>query len=102
NNLSPPPLPAPTGSVVHVSTLSQLQAAVSNLASNQTILIDPGTYNLTDTLYLPQGISNVAIRGTTGNSNDVVIRGKGMSGSILFGFWIGNVQTVTFEMPWGR
>jgi chitodextrinase len=96
NNLTPPPLPAPTGAVVHVSTAAQLQSAVANLRSGQTILIDPGTYNVTDTLWLPQGVSNVAIRGTSGKASDVVIQGAGMSGPIGFGFWTGNVQNVTF------
>src|SRR5207245_4710778 len=49
NNANPPSLPAATGNVVHVSTLSQLQSAIANLQSGQTVLIDPGTYNLTDT-----------------------------------------------------
>src|SRR5262249_31669320 len=31
NNLSVPPLPAPTGTVINVSTVSQLQSAVANL-----------------------------------------------------------------------
>jgi hypothetical protein len=96
NNVNPPPLPAPTGPVVHVSNVTALAAAVSNLQSGQTILIDPGTYTVTDTLYLPQGISNVAVRGTSGKASDVVIQGPGMSGSILFGFWTGNVSGVTF------
>jgi PKD repeat protein len=95
NNTSPPPLPAPTGTVIHVSTTTQLQAAVAALASGETILIDPGTYNLTDTLWVPQGINNIAIRGATNNRDDVVISGNGMSGSILYGIWVGNVQTFT-------
>src|SRR5262249_40656265 len=95
-NLNPPPLPAPTGQVIHVSTASQLQSAVANLKTGQTILIDPGTYNVTDTLWIPQGISNVAVRGASGKASDVVIQGKGMSGSILFGFWVGNTQNITF------
>jgi PKD repeat protein len=114
NNLNVPPLPAPAGNVVNVSTVSQLQAAVANLQSGQTIMIAAGTYNLTGTLYVPQGISNVAIRGATGNANDVVIQGdavidasppysgsaiwgpgSGISGTIPFGIWVGNVQGVT-------
>ncbi len=42
-----PPLPPPTGTVVNVSTVSQLQNAVAAIASNTTIVIAAGTYNLT-------------------------------------------------------
>jgi hypothetical protein len=96
NDLAPPALPAPTGPVVTVSTAAQLASAVAHLSSGQTILINPGTYALADTLYLPQNLSNVAIRGATGNSADVVIQGAGMSGNVLFGFWAGAVQGMTF------
>ncbi len=58
-------------------------------------LIDPGTYNLTGTLFLPQGLTNVSIRGASGNVNDVVIKGGGMAGAITFGIWAGNVQGLT-------
>jgi hypothetical protein len=114
NNVNVPPLPAPTGSVVNVATESQLQAAVSNLQSGQTILISPGAYNLTGTLYVPQSLNNISIRGSTGKASDVVIGGdavldesapysgaaiwgpgSGISGSIQFGIWLGNVQGVT-------
>jgi PKD repeat protein len=114
NNQSPPPLPPPTGSVVYVSTVNQLQNAVSALQSGQTIMINPGTYNLTGTLYVPQGLTNIAIRGASGKASDVVIKGdavldatapytgsaiwgsgSGISGTIQFGIWLGNVQGVT-------
>ncbi len=74
-----PPLPSPSGTVVSVSTVGQLQNAVAALASNSTVLIAPGTYALTQTLRIRGGISNVALRGATGNRSDVVIRGGGMA-----------------------
>lgn len=114
NNLNPPLLPGPTGTIINVSTVSQLQNAVANLQSGQTILIAPGTYNLGHTLVVPQGLQNIAIRGATAKASDVVIKGdavfdtsapytgsaiwgagSGISGSILFGIWLGNVQGVT-------
>src|SRR5689334_20020110 len=45
-----PPLPAPTGRVVPVSSEPGLQAAMRDLTSDTTILIAPGTYVLTRTL----------------------------------------------------
>jgi hypothetical protein len=114
NNSNPPALPTPSGTVMNVSTVAQLQSAVANLQSGQTIMIAAGTYNLTGTLYVPQNLTNIAIRGATGNASDVVIKGdavinasapysgsaiwgsgSGISGSIQFGIWLGNVQGVT-------
>jgi len=95
-----PPLPAPAGAVVNVSTVAQLQNAVAAIASNTTIMIAPGTYPLTSTLYVNGTFTNVAIRGATGNHDDVVIVGKGMNaasdGGVPFGIWVGgDVHAVT-------
>jgi PKD repeat protein len=114
NNGNPPPLSPPTGTVINVSTVSGLQSAVANLQSGQTILVAPGTYQLTGTLYFPQNLTNIAIRGASGKAGDVVIQGdavlsptapysgsavwgagSGISGTIPFGVWFGNVQGVT-------
>ena len=95
-----PPLPAPTGTVVHVSTEPQLQAAVRNLVSNTTILIAAGTYRLTGTLHIGnRPLVNVALRGATGRRDDVVLVGPGMRnpsyGAAPNGIWTGNgVQSV--------
>ena len=96
----PAPLPPPAGTVVRVATVTQLQNAVAAIASNTTILIAPGTYNLTTTLYINGTFTNVGIRGDTGNRNDVVLVGKGMNassdGGVPFGIWVGgNVRGVT-------
>jgi hypothetical protein len=77
----PPPAPAlapPAGNVVNVATVSQLQNAVAALSSNTTVLIAPGTYRLTQPLRIRNGVSNVALRGATGNRDDVVLLGSGM------------------------
>ena len=93
----PAPLPAPTGTIVNVSTVAQLQNAVASIASNTTILIAPGTYNLTGTLYINGTFTNVGIRGATGNRDAVVLVGKGMSaagdGGVPFGIWVGGHVT---------
>jgi hypothetical protein len=94
-----PGLPAPAGTIVTVSSEPQLQAAVAQLQSNTTILIAPGSYTLTSTLYVNGTFSNIAIRGSSGNADDVVLRGPGMTnaayGNVPFGIWTGgNVQNV--------
>ena len=72
-----PPLPEPTGDVVRVSTVSELNSAVSNLKSGRTIVVEPGDYQLARALVF-DGVDSVALRGATGNRNDVILRGKGM------------------------
>ncbi|MGF1580087.1 MAG: Ig-like domain-containing protein [Gemmataceae bacterium] len=86
-----------TNNVIRVTDVAQLQSAISNLKSGQTIVLAKGTYDLTDTLWLPQNINNVTIKGETGDHDDVILRGKGMSGTIRFGFWANNVDGVTFS-----
>jgi hypothetical protein len=87
--------------VVYVSTTAALQNAVSSAQSNETIVIEPGTYNLTQPLILGQGagttpLTNVTIRGATDNYDDVVVRGAGMDNpSVGYGFYLRNVQNVT-------
>ncbi len=92
-----PTLPPPTGTVVNVSTAAQLKSAVSALSSNTTIVVAPGTYTLTDALYINGTFTNVGIRGATNNRDDVVLAGPGMTvSSVPFGIWVGgNVQGVT-------
>jgi hypothetical protein len=94
---SAPPLPAPTGTVIDVSTVAQLQAAVANIQSNTTIRLAPGTYVLTSTLYINRNVSDIAIRGASNNRNDVVLKGPGMAnasyGSVPHGIWTGGGVT---------
>jgi hypothetical protein len=73
-----PALPPPAGLTVSVSTAAQLQAAVNNLASNTTILIADGVYDLTNTLNI-RAVDNITLRGLSGDRDAVVLRGRGMS-----------------------
>ncbi len=96
----PPPLPAPTGTVVNVTTETELQSAVASLTSGTTILIAPGTYQLTRTLTVRGPLADVTIRGRTDGRDDVVLRGPGMTnpnyGAVEFGIWVGgDVQRLT-------
>ena len=71
-------LPPATGTVVNVDTVDELQSTVASLNSNTTILIADGVYTLTNTLNV-RGVSNVALRGLSGNRDAVVLRGPGMN-----------------------
>ena len=56
-----PPLAPASGSIVDVSTVSQLKKAVDTATSGDTILIADGTYNL-EGVYLWVDTPNVSIR----------------------------------------
>jgi hypothetical protein len=96
-----PQLPPPPANAVHVDTVAELENAVANLQSGQTVVVAPGTYQLTRTLFIGKNspVQNVTIRGATNNFNDVVIRGLGMDGpfnsSLALGISVYNAQDVT-------
>jgi hypothetical protein len=74
------PLPPPSGTVIPVDTVPELQDAVANLASNTTILVADGSYDLINTLNF-RHVNNVALRSASGDRDAVILRGKGMSNS---------------------
>jgi hypothetical protein len=95
--INPPALPPPTGTVVTVSTVAQLQSAVAAIQSNTTIVLAPGQYMLTGALYINGSFSNLTIRGATNNRDDVVLAGRGAgNSSVPYGIWVGgNVRGIT-------
>jgi hypothetical protein len=78
SSITCPPLPPPTGTIVNVDTVAELQDAVVNLTSGTTILVADGTYDLTNTLNI-RHVDNVAIRSASGDRDAVILRGRGMS-----------------------
>src|SRR5689334_9270441 len=106
-----PPLPPPSGRVITVSDMAGLLAAlnmqgrperVQLLTSDTTIVLQPGLYQLRTPLRIGldrsagRPISNITIRGATGNRDDVVIKGGGMDGDLgQVGFQVLNAQDVT-------
>jgi hypothetical protein len=63
---------------------------VASLSSNTTIVVAPGTYVLRDAIYVNGTFTNVGIRGATGNADDVVLAGPGMTNaSVPHGIWVG-------------
>ena len=61
----------------HVYNISDLNTAESNHGSGDEIILYPNTYQLSQ--YLNLNKSNVTFRGSTGNPDDVIIRGQGMN-----------------------
>jgi Big-like domain-containing protein/BACON domain-containing protein len=90
-----PPLPITGTRIINVSTESQLQTAVANAQTGDTIVLADGTYVLTSTLYL-NNKQNVTIRGTAG-CDGVALVGKGMDnasyGNVLFGIWSNSLNS---------
>lgn len=101
---APPLSPPDPGefNIINVSTAQALADACWNLASNQAIVIAPGSYDLASVTF-PNGvdgrltvgrfgappISNIQIRGATGNPADINIYGAGMLDPIVpFGFQV--------------
>lgn len=82
-----------------VSSVDELNQAVSALRSGDEIVIAPGEYPLTQTLVIDGGLKGVTVRGESGNRDDVVIIGKGMSnenyGGVAHGFMIRDAHDVT-------
>ncbi len=90
-----PPLPLTGARIVKVANEPELQTAMSNLLSGDTILLADGTYHLTRSLYV-NGRHNVTIRGHAGSVN-VVLAGRGMDnpngGEARFGVWSNGTNT---------
>lgn len=71
---------------VNVSTAAQLQSAVqtaNGAGGNRIISVADGTYTLSDTLYV--NAPNISIVGASGNRQNVIIQGTGMSASASVG-----------------
>jgi hypothetical protein len=97
--MNPPPLGQPAGRVVRVETESQLQEALGNLRSGTTILIAPGTYQLSRSLQIGGGVKDVILRGESDDRQQVVIKGRGMRqeayGNVPHGIMVNDATDVT-------
>ncbi|MGH1493725.1 MAG: hypothetical protein ACRBK7_30745 [Acidimicrobiales bacterium] len=66
----------PGKTVVRVASEAELQDAVQNLSANTVLLLAPGTYELSRTLYVR--VDDVTIRGDSNRCDEVVLAGMGM------------------------
>lgn len=76
------PLGPPSGDVVEVSTVSELETAVNSGTSGTTILVADGTYNL-DGVYLRFDVPNVTLRSASGDREAVVLDGNYVTTEIV-------------------
>ena len=74
--------PNTTKADVIVSTVTELVNAVAgaNAGGDKTILLEDGTYNLDNMLWVDG--NGVTVRSSSGNRDAVIIQGEGMDGSV--------------------
>jgi len=80
------PDPAEPGNTVIVNNVSQLENAINqanNQGGNMTIKVSPGVYALNNGFVITPNMSRLTIVGTTGNRNDVILRGKGWNNNAM-------------------
>ena len=77
-----PALPAPTGNIVDVDSVQELQNAVNSAAPSDTIRIADGTYNLNG-VYLWIDVPGVTLRSASGNRTAVILNGNYNSTEII-------------------
>ncbi len=97
------PLDTVVGSVIQVSSVSQLESAVSTVNSaggNRTILVADGTYVLNNILYITA--DNVVIRSASGDRSKVLLLGKGMSGNVGHIFLVAGSDVTIADMTLGE
>jgi hypothetical protein len=77
-----PALPASSGVVVNVSTVTELESAVNNAITGSTILIADGVYQLNG-VYLRVDVPNLTIRSASGNREAVILDGNYLTTEII-------------------
>ncbi len=70
------PLPPPTGAIIPITSESDLRYQTSNATPGATLMIAPGLYAMQDLLLIT--VSDLVIRGETGNRDDIVLDFGGM------------------------
>ncbi len=87
-----PALPAVGDSqnVIRVNSETALQQAMGSLGSNTVLLLEPGVYRLSNTLWVSG--DNVTIRGNSNRCDDIVLEGQGMenaagANAVPHGIW---------------
>jgi len=95
------PLGDPQGDTVTVSSMTELQNACNdaNQGGNLTILIEDGTYLLSNMLYITA--DNVTFRGKSGNRDSVTLRGNGMNGSVSHVFLVAGKNFTVADLTLG-
>ena len=99
------PLPAPTNTTIRVSTVTELRTALQQANTNNgnmTILLEDGTYELENLIYITQNMTNMTFRSVSGNRDAVIIRGQGMTGNVnhIFSVLATNFTLADMTIGW--
>ena len=76
-----PPLPPPSGEVIHVATADELPVAVERVGPGGTILLADGHYKVPRVMVL-RGRRDIAIRGAAGDPTRVTLSGQGWDSNV--------------------
>ena len=79
-----PPLSPATGNIININNQAQLIDQAYNAPAGSTLLIAPGTYNMSNFLHVN---SSMTLRGQSGNRDDVILDFGGMIGG-QFGVYV--------------
>ncbi len=71
----PTPTEQTTSTTIKVASEAALRGALAALKSYTTIVVAPGTYQLTSPLPIKGGVKAIEIRGSTGRPGDVILVG---------------------------
>ncbi len=75
-----PDLPDRNARLIEVANVRELYSLLPTVESGTTLELQQGVYQLDKPIHFARnGLKNIAIRGATGNYDDVVIRGVGMN-----------------------
>ncbi|MFC3194895.1 hypothetical protein ACFODZ_11650 [Marinicella sediminis] len=98
--LGAPPLAPVSGVVAMVSDVATLHQVISNLQPGTTILLEPGDYQLNQTLYIQQ--DDITIRGNSDRCDAVNLIGQGMEnanyGQVPHGIWTNAANLKVFNL----
>jgi hypothetical protein len=92
-------LPACNKTSLSVSTIDDLQSALDNAESGDTIFLQDGIYKIQPKIWAIQiSKSNLTIRSKSGNREDVVIEGLGMHAQAHHGFFVRGDNTTIADL----
>ncbi|MDP3971016.1 MAG: right-handed parallel beta-helix repeat-containing protein [bacterium] len=97
------PLTGISGQQITVSNVTELEDAVSQInqiGRDATVLLEDGIYNLNSQLYITA--DNVIFRSVSGERNNVVIQGDGMTGNVSHVFSVAGDHVTIADITIGE
>jgi len=95
--------PTPANTIVDVHAAAELAQAVSaanSAGGDRTIRVAPGTYTLNNMLVIDA--PDITVCGATGNRDDIMLEGAGMSGAVTHIFLVRADRFTVADLTLGR